>query len=250
MLDEGVLQGPFGSWHANSLFAVLLRTEQQLQNDGISLSRIQRVLKGPAGHGSASFQSVAVDLISRHCGPGHLHRTARKLARWNFAGDEAALVARVLEVFEILRRWCPPRVASAYLRTLFNGWVARRRMRHAEKSGVDKPCQCLLGCESGDDSIEHYSVCPAVWGHLRRDRPGGLGVKMPPAMLSFFLLDPGTSEEDVVRLAPFNYGVYRAANYFRFETTDTGVSTRTLLPRWVERGAEKSRARRLLYDVR
>ena len=178
-----------------------------------------------------------------------IYNALHKLARWKFAGDEAALAARVQEPFAILHRWCPPRVASAYLRTLFNGWVTRRRMRHAEKSGVDKPCQCLLGCESGDDSIEHYSVCPAVWGHLQRDRPVGLGVKMPPAMLSFFLLDPGTSEEDVVRLALLIYGVYRTTNYLRFETAATRLSTQKLPSRWVKRGAEKSRARRLLYDA-
>ncbi|CAK0811733.1 unnamed protein product [Prorocentrum cordatum] len=207
MLDGGVLQGPFGSWHANSLFAILHRTEQQLEKDGISRSQIRRVLNGPARFGPASFQSIATDLINPHCRPDHLQRTAHKLARWKFPGDEAALVARVQEAFVILHKWCPPRVASAYLRTLFNGWATRRRMRHAEKDGVGEPWQCLLGCKSGDDSIEHYR----------------------------------TSPEDVVRMALVNYGVYRTTNYLRFTPAATGVSPLKLLRRWVKRGAEKSR---------
>ena len=50
-----------------------------------------------------------------------------------------------------------PCTTGAVLRTLFNGWATARRFR------VMDARVCRFGCADGDDSIEHYATCPAVY---------------------------------------------------------------------------------------
>ena len=77
-------------------------------------------------------------------------------------------VARVLRTFTILAERVPPRVFAAALRTICNGWVARRRFHQVGR--------CVLGCPQGEDSIKHYTVCSCFHGLCQRH----LGLGQPP----------------------------------------------------------------------
>jgi hypothetical protein len=67
---------------------------------------------------------------------------------------------RVLRRTKLLSTKAPPAVQAVYIRTLLNGWVTSRRMRHC--TNVDNlPFVCLF-CKKGNDSLEHFGRCRSV----------------------------------------------------------------------------------------
>ena len=75
-------------------------------------------------------------------GPGMNHRRVAIAAR-RFLSD--------------VRGHVPPCVLSAVLTSLVNGWTTGRRFQEQQTR-----CRLHAGCH-GEDSIEHYLVCPHVW---------------------------------------------------------------------------------------
>ena len=69
-------------------------------------------------------------------------------------------------------------------RALFNGWPTSARMRSmpGQFEGT-----CVLGCTSARDRIEHYAVCPVVWGFLSAAAPAGKGINRRFRCLEGFL---------------------------------------------------------------
>lgn len=53
-----------------------------------------------------------------------------------------------------------PRVHSAFLHKLFNGWVAHRRLQHRRRP--TNKCVFHCGSEGAEDSLEHYCRCEVV----------------------------------------------------------------------------------------
>merc|ERR1712194_282161 len=161
-----------------------------------------------------SFQATAVSLIRAKSGSRN-QRLQSKVARWGFPGNAADSSARIRLNFALVHTWCPPRVAAAYLRVVFNGWTTCRRMRHANAACQSGFGRCLFGCERGADSLEHYSVCGVVWQFISSPRPAGMGVAIEPSTYSFFSLGTGSQDEDKIRTGLTLYAVYRATNYMR-----------------------------------
>ncbi|CAK0898743.1 unnamed protein product, partial [Prorocentrum cordatum] len=153
------------------------------------------------------------------------------------------LAGRVSRAFHVVHSWCPPRAASENSHAIYNGWATGRRMRHVAttSAGVVSTSHCLLDCQGGCDSVEHYSVCPVVWGLLKANKLAGLGVDRQPAILMFFLLDESCPDEGVARLAMAIYGMYRAMSHIRFQGALAASSTRKLSKRWIQRGAGNSK---------
>ena len=92
--------------------------------------------------------------------PEEVRRMRLQLERWNLddpRGDR--LARRALTNLHSLRRLCTPRVCSAVMRTVWNGWCTNRRFQKDSLfSGA-----CVLGCGGyTKDSIEHYARCPRV----------------------------------------------------------------------------------------
>eukprot|EP00973_Karenia_brevis_P024194 3340385-Karenia_brevis.AAC.1 len=96
----------------------------------------------------------AVDLVKL------LHRSFQ---RWEMVLPDGARAAaeRVPALLEEVSRCAPPAVLSAWLHTALNGWSTARRFQEVGLCRLSTEC-------TGEDSIEHYSVCPHAWSCARR----------------------------------------------------------------------------------
>ena len=85
-------------------------------------------------------------------------RIRYKLQRWRLPGIPRLVACRVLRRLRALARLVPPRVHVAVFGTIWNRWCTARRFQIVSQARHS----CLLGCASGEDSIEHYLRCPLV----------------------------------------------------------------------------------------
>ena len=111
---------------------------------------------------SAIFQRESIQPFESHLRP--------RLDQWSIPHVlEGYRVARALATIQQINVDCAPRVASAYLRTICNGWQTSKRYQQ------EGPCK--FGCRHGVDDVRHYAVCPAVaswyedYAKLRRPPP-------------------------------------------------------------------------------
>lgn len=104
-----------------------------------------------------------------------------RLARWRLSVLQGHRPQRTLSALPVLRNRVAPKIITAVIRTILNGWVTNRRFPGAVAS-----CRCMLGCEAPDD-IEHYASCRMVssfaWRRLRLKR-----AQFPEDRLADFLL--------------------------------------------------------------
>ena len=136
--------------------------------------------------------------------------------------------ARVIQnSMQIVRRLSQPRVASAHLRTLWNGWPTSRRMRFLKE--VLPTQTCVLGCDRANDCIEHYAVCPVLWKFFTTPMPRGLGILPERRRLECFLLaDENLSTVERVALARANYVAIRSVHSSRLSGTPATITTMKL----------------------
>ena len=106
----------------------------------------------------------------------------------------------------------PPRVFATFLRTICNGWVTARRFQ--------RQAGCILGCEVGSDSLEHYAICRRFHGlsgryfgiHMtpvERCLEDLLGIAPYMASLPAHLQGQGARESAVALRALAAYALYR-----------------------------------------
>lgn len=135
-----------------------------------------------------------------------------KLSRW-FPSEEASLrAARACHVVNSIHKHVPPCVLFCLLNTWCNGWCTNRRFQI--RSGR---CSLCLGC-TGDDSLEHYAVCPFQWDVFARK----LRQPMFPLSFSRFLVLEAASVEEMVFHACHVYAVRRAVNSRHRESANMG----------------------------
>ena len=92
----------------------------------------------------------------------------------------------------------------AYVRTILNGWCTARRFQRIS------PCPF---CGDGQDSLEHFALCPTVRDVANSQLCLGLQAAQP---LSFFLLDgQSRSNRQCIRGAAFLHALYRTHNALR-----------------------------------
>jgi len=83
-------------------------------------------------------------------------RMRSKLDRWNLPGNQRVTANRCLEALAVLKRRSSPKIAAAFLRTLWNGWLTGRRFQ------IFRGCMFCCGEFSHEDSLEHYSSCATI----------------------------------------------------------------------------------------
>ena len=121
----------------------------------------------------------------------------RRLERWRIDVFPRVRAARLRSLLLRLEPLAPPRVRAAVLRTALNGWCTARRF---QGTGM-----CFLGC-GGEDSVEHYAVCPEVVEFSKK-------INVPyHGMDAFLLLLPTKhmSDRALARLALRTATVYAA----------------------------------------
>jgi hypothetical protein len=112
---------------------------------------------------------ITIDSIEDDLGSSaprsHTRAQAKRLQRWRLPLFPRIRAMRALRVLVRLRRLVPPRVLAAVLRTWFNGWCTKRRFQGKG--------ECLFGCLSGEDSIDHYMRCTRLhaYGQARLRLP-------------------------------------------------------------------------------
>ena len=65
-------------------------------------------------------------------------------------------------------------VAIAWLKTITNAWCTTHRMHE------DSRLNCIFGCRTSPDRIDHYLVCPILWSILDE----GFGGNLTPCIFS------------------------------------------------------------------
>ena len=98
------------------------------------------------------WQARAIERIAPSMQTAAHQHLRRRLDRWNIPTLEGHRCNRAMASLETLSKQVPPRVLAVVIRALCNGWITGRRFQH---SG-----HCVFACSHGEDSIEHYALCP------------------------------------------------------------------------------------------
>ena len=106
---------------------------------------------------------------------------------------------------EKLKKEVPACILSAVARSWLNGWCTSRRFQQGTGN-----CWLSEDC-GGDDSLEHYAMCPWSW----RASCQRLKIDDSHRCLGRFLLLEPRAHEDVVLLALNLYAVYITRNAFK-----------------------------------
>ena len=228
---------PFGIWHYSSFASILTRNVEDLCRCGISCSNILyelRSLHRQREGVRSRFQSYCAQLIRekamRRYDP--VQRMRHKLARWNLDDVPRTMAERAVTNLMRLSKLVPQRVVANALRTLFNGWATHRRM--ASLCGCQRSA-CVLGCGSGEDSIEHYSRCGVFKQHVADTRPNRVDSGF--MTLAQFLLVARGLDDDTLRFnAVSSYALANTVRSARRSCGPEDVDVRYLL-RWFSKRA-------------
>ena len=106
------------------------------------------------------WQTAAVDpRVWGSSGKAQQGSFRRRLDRWNTRTLPGSRVQRVERVLDAIASAVNPRVISAYIRLICNGWITARRFQRRSL--------CSFACGAREDSIEHYAKCSAVMSYFR-----------------------------------------------------------------------------------
>ena len=140
-----------------------------------------------------------------------------KFSRWNLSERGSVACHRALRCLQNIAKFSRPAVVAAIHRVCFNGWPTARRMRNL--LSYDSVQGCKLGCQHGEDSIEHYSSCRVFWSFCCSPLPRGLGIASRyKSKETFFMVNYDLCEEDILKLA---HAIHALQN---FVTASAGVS--------------------------
>ncbi len=172
------LESPYQCWLKNSFVQILRDNLEHCRSIGVSLTRVKGVIRDRLGSQNSRIpekkliQRTAQELLSKHVSTPVHFRIRDRLERWykqgrfNVRTEPEGIIARRAErrlTFSASN--LPPRVHSAYFRTIWNGWCSERRFQTYIKG-------CRFGCGGdAEDSIEHYAFCPVVLEFFRRTHP-------------------------------------------------------------------------------
>ena len=241
LLDN--LRRPLGDWHSQSLYSILEANRAALQDHGITVASVRADPSCAGRKQDAYFQRAARAMIQATIAPFNAeNRIRHKLERWNLSGPPAHLARRACLNFTLVQDCCRPCVASAYLRTLWNGWPTTHRMRTLQGTVV---IGCVFGCQTAVDRIEHYAVCPAVWAFLQKGRPSGLGIdRRLRSLQGLLLLEKGMNRTEKLAMAIGVYALARSVAQARSSTS--AIQADRLLSLHAREGLRGSKARREL----
>lgn len=179
------------------------RVESKLAMDSPrpwQLVTTRRVQKG--------FQKAVTQQLRQHTTYDAENRIRQNLRRFGLLDRRQA--ANALRRLRVLGQTVPPRVWAATHGCLWNRWATARRRQHTGS-------KCLLGCEGGEDSIEHYTRCSVV--HLFASSRMQLRLRFARP-LEYWMLTTPDDEESIQpmwweKMALVLYAVLRTTNAAR-----------------------------------
>ena len=125
----------------------------------------------------------------------------------------AAIAAK--RVVSDVRGHVPPSVLSTVLTSWFNGWTTGRRFQVQQTR-----CRLHAGCH-GEDSIEHYAVCPHAW----KCAMDILKISETPQTLARFMGLHLARDDRPVLLALHMFALYGAFNGLKHSQLPIGDHT-------------------------
>jgi len=225
----------WNTWYASSHVLCLLNNVQSLRARSITLQGCLRSIAGteppwePAvvKKQRRELQRFVTKRLKVSCLPDSQNRIRNKTSRWmdpeapgpsdhlsatwRIPGPPAHIACRIGNNLKRLSALVPPRVASAVLHTIWNGWCTARRFQQ-QSAAHDR---CWLGCAGeAQDSIEHYCRCPIGLEALRQH----LRIELSPQQgLSVCVMAHPESGRDpcLALIALYIYGVYMTTNKYR-----------------------------------
>jgi hypothetical protein len=161
-------------WYEGNYCLNLVRNVHALQQIGVHADDIYRGItrKHPndlshedLGHIYTSFQREVVRAIKKKQAPDVCQRIRHKLERWRdipygITGAPGIYSRIIHRRMHALAKIVPPRIHSAVLHTLFNGWVTHRRLQR--RKWPTNRCVFRCSLEAAEDSLEHYCRCEVV----------------------------------------------------------------------------------------
>ena len=136
------------------------------------------------------------------------------MKRWRLKDPPAHVAQRIANNMITVRRLCRPCVAGMFFRTLWNGWPTSARMRSMPDAATTRGC--LLGCQHGEDRIEHYLVCEQMWHELQKNPPQGIALSIERRTReSMLLAERGLVPADIVKIANACYAIARTVHCVR-----------------------------------
>ena len=219
LTQSGSFLRPFGTWHQQSFYKILLDNVAHLEGYGLNMSAIYAKAKTCNDNTprKKKLQAMIRLEIRPLIAPYNLEfRVREKIQRWRLEGPEATVADRIIRNCMTAGTKCRPCVAGTFFRTLWNGWPTSRRMRTA--SNATGVCSCLFGCTRARDELEHYLVCPVPWRIL----PHFPGVELNArrkTLQSMLLAEKGL---DIHEIAAIAVGVYAIARTLHTVRRDGG----------------------------
>jgi len=225
----------WSAWYAGAHVHKLAENVSFLQSRNITLSGcLQDIAGGPPPWVSSQkrkqrkeLQKHVTYLLRSVNVPDYVERVRHKITRWVdpeankpsdhesarmlLYGPAAHIARRVHLTLQRLHSLVPPRVASAMIHTLWNGWCTARRFQDQSPAND----RCWLGCgETAHDSIEHYCRCPVGRGVLA----SRLRIVVSPrqALPVWLLAHKALQEDEVLAMTSlFVYAMYKSSNHYR-----------------------------------
>ena len=135
----------------------------------------------------------------------------RKMERWPVQLLPRLRVDRALAALPVIARATQPKVLAAVIRTLWNGWCTGRRFQKSHHS-------CMLGCQFGEDSVEHYGRCRHVWEVYARHFPQHAPPEPQDRLTAFLLLSSPARRAAQNRQSLRSFALLAAAAYATHNT--------------------------------
>jgi exonuclease III len=155
------------------------------------------------------FQKAVRQALEARTGFHAESRVRSKLDRFGIRDRRQA--TRCTKRLRSIAAKASPRVFAASFGAIWNRWATGRRRQHRGRP-------CLLGCPSGEDSLEHYCQCPRVWRF--GETALRVSCRISGGRDTWFLSAPehGDSQDDPrwwLRIGLLHYAVMRATNGLR-----------------------------------
>ena len=155
------------------------------------------------------YQRAARQLIQQQSKYDAHNWTRHKLSHWGFR--DRLSTERSLKRLQELQGAVPPRVMAAVIGLVWNKWPTARRQ---QRRGMP----CLLGCGTGEDSVEHYCCCRV--SRTAGSKWLGIQYRVSQPIQHWTLAAPQCAEADETRdwwskVALLEYAVMRTTNSAR-----------------------------------
>jgi len=205
-------------WYGGGVVQDIREGRDQLVQRGFSLDALWKKAAGPYDPEEDSrvrdkkarraLQKTIRSELHKTLTVDPVSRMRFRLDRWNLDGLPGETSTRFLRFIEVVKHHLPPRIVAAVLRTAWNGWCTSRRFQHSGK--------CIFACQAfaQEDSIEHYAGCSICVNFLR----GKLHYRGPINRGHLIVLGANSgsqTDEDICRLALWNYSIYKTFNSLR-----------------------------------